>query len=392
MSPKHLKGLVKTVITKLEHKINERRSAGLLRTLKQTDDLTDFCSNDYLGFARSAELKQLIREAEGNCPIGYTGATGSRLLAGNTRLAEEVESQIAAFHRAESALLFNSGYDANLGLMACIAGREDTLITDELIHASMIDGARLSYATRYRFRHNDLADLESILTKVQGQTYVAVESVYSMDGDLAPLIELADLCDRYGAALLVDDAHATGIYGPNGEGQVVALGLEDRILARIHTYGKALGVHGAAIVGPAVLSDYLTNFARSFIYTTALPPHSYLAIRAAYAHLQCCPETRTQLHNRVACFRQKAAEYLPEASWTDSRSPIQCLIVPGNEAARQVADAAQQAGFDVRAILSPTVPAGQERLRLCIHSFNTADEIDRLLAVLQKSLAGVPTL
>ncbi|WP_345269605.1 aminotransferase class I/II-fold pyridoxal phosphate-dependent enzyme [Nibrella viscosa] len=392
MQPNHLNTLVKRAIERLEHKVHAHRAAGLLRTLKQTDSLLDFCSNDYLGFARSANLKRTIQAADEAFSTAYTGATGSRLLAGNTLLAEEVEVELAAFHQAESARIFNSGYDANLGLLACIARREDTLITDELIHASMIDGARLSYAARYRFRHNDIEDLVRLLAKTQGQAYVAVESVYSMDGDVAPLVELADVCDQYGAALLVDEAHATGIYGPNGEGLVVALGLQDRVLARVHTFGKAMGVHGAAIVGPAILSEYLTNFARSFIYTTALPPHSYLSIRAAYAYLKQHPHAQQQLHNRVAYFRQKASEYLPDAIWTDSRSPIQCLIVPGNEAARQVAEAAQLAGFDVRAILSPTVPAGQERLRICIHTFNTYEEIDRLLSVLQTALIGIPTL
>ena len=363
---------------------------GLLRQLRTASGLVDFCSNDYLGFARSPALREAIRQAETESL--QTGATGSRLLAGNTHLAEETEQKLAGFYQTEAALIFNSGYDANLGLLACLPKAGDVLLTDELIHASMIDGARLSYATRQRFRHNDLNDLETKLKQAtesinNGQIFVAVESVYSMDGDMAPLLQLADLCDQCNAALLVDEAHATGLYGPNGEGLVVALGLQERVLARIHTFGKSLGVHGAAIVGPTVLRDYLINFARPFIYTTALPPHSLLAIDCAHEHLNTGMEGRAQLQRHLTYFKQQVAERLPGSVWADSESPIQCLLVPGNEQARQIANRVQQTGFDVRAILSPTVPIGQERLRLCLHSFNTNEEIDLLLYTLLLTLS-----
>lgn len=376
--------LTQHTIDTLADRLAIRQQAGLMRQLRTADHLVDFCSNDYLGMARSPELRAAIQLADAGLPEQYTGATGSRLLAGQTALANEVEETLASHYRTESALIFNSGYDANIGLLACLPQAGDTLLTDELIHASMIDGARLSYARRNRFRHNDLTDLEHQLRTIagagsSGQVFVAVESVYSMDGDLAPLQALADLCDRYGAALLVDEAHATGVYGPNGEGLVVALGLQDRVLARVHTFGKALGVHGAAVVGPAVLRDYLINFARPFIYSTALPPHSLLAIHCAHDLLKNQPQTRQQLHDRLTHFQQRVSGRLPGSNWTNSESPIQCLIVPGNDSARRVAAAAQDAGFDVRAILSPTVPVGQERLRICIHAFNTEAEMDRLV-------------
>lgn len=383
------------------HTLSERLAAyeqsGLLRQLRTTDGLVDFCSNDYLGFARSPELKTTIQQADANYADGHNGATGSRLLAGQTVLADQVEQALALFYQTQSALIFNSGYDANLGLLACLPKAGDTLLTDELIHASMIDGARLSYASRHRFRHNDLNDVETKLqqavkTQPDGHVFVAVESVYSMDGDVAPLIELTDLCDHYGAGLLVDEAHATGLYGPAGEGLVVALGLQERVLARVHTFGKALGVHGAAIVGPVVLREYLINFARSFIYTTALPPHSLLAIQCAHHHLRVHTEARPSLHERLAYLRQQVGTLLPDTTWTDSQSPIQCLVIPGNEQARHIAAEAQRVGLDVRAILSPTVPAGQERLRICIHAFNTVEEIDQLLTILQTALAGITDL
>ncbi|CCH56313.1 8-amino-7-oxononanoate synthase [Fibrisoma limi BUZ 3] len=372
-----------SVTTLLRHRLADRQQAGLLRQLRTSDSLVDFCSNDYLGFARSTALKEAIQQADLTSVHDRTGATGSRLLAGHTVLADALEAELASFYHTEAALVFNSGYDANVGLLSCLPQRGDTLLTDELIHASMIDGARLSYATRHRFSHNDMNDLENKLRQATGQVFVAVESVYSMDGDQAPLHELVDLCDRYGAALIVDEAHATGVYGRNGEGLVVAFGLQERVFARVHTFGKGLGVHGAAVVGPAVLRDYLINFARSFVYTTALPPHSLLAIRCAHQHMQNESTAQQEVHKRVRYFKQKADERLPGTTWTDSASPIQCLIVPGNDNARQVAAKAQQGGFDVRAILSPTVPVGQERLRVCIHAFNTEEEIDRLLHIIQ---------
>ena len=279
-----------TITHSINKTLSERlavyQQAGLLRQLRTADEFVDFCSNDYLGFARSTVLRQAIQQADLRSDNSRTGATGSRLLAGQSALADEVEQELAQFYQTESALIFNSGYDANIGLLSCLPKAGDTLLTDELIHASMIDGARLSYATRHRFKHNDLADLTTKLqqaTQLGGQIFVAVESVYSMDGDMAPLTDLVDICEKYGAALLVDEAHATGVYGSGpsgqgGEGLVVALGLQDRVFARVHTFGKALGVHGATIVGPAVLRQYLINFARPFIYTTALPPHSLLAM------------------------------------------------------------------------------------------------------------------
>jgi 8-amino-7-oxononanoate synthase len=374
-----------TISKALTDQLAARREAGLLRQLRTAHNLVDFCSNDYLGLARSPELRAAIQQADRDRVDSPTGATGSRLLAGQTELANEVEQELARIYHTEAALIFNSGYDANIGLLACLPQAGDTLLTDELIHASMIDGARLSYADRRRFRHNDLAHLETLLCSVAetpGQVFVAVESLYSMDGDVAPLGRLADLCDQYGAALIVDEAHATGVYGPTGEGLVVALGLQDRVFARLHTFGKALGVHGAAVVGSALLRDYLINFARPFIYSTALPPHSLLAIRCAHNLLHAQPDLPKQLQGRLRYFRERVNEYMPGSTWTESRSPIQCLIVPGNAQARRVAQVAQEAGFDVRAILSPTVPAGQERLRICIHAFNTELEIKQLIETL----------
>jgi 8-amino-7-oxononanoate synthase len=367
--------------------LEKRRSAGLLRSLKTPENLIDFCSNDYLGLARSVTLRQTIEQSVAVHSNRLNGSTGSRLLAGNSALAEELETELAAFHDTEAALIFNSGYDANVGLLASLPQRGDTLLTDDLIHASMIDGARLSVANRFKFRHNDLDDLENRLKRATGTVYVAIESVYSMDGDLAPLTEIVELCEHYEAALIVDEAHATGVFGPQGGGLVQSLGLQKRVFARVHTFGKALGVHGAAVVGSASLRDFLINFARSFVYSTALPPHSLLAIHSVYRFLPENQPLIDHLHTLRKYFQQQIQERLPQTEWTSDSSPILGLIIPGNDACRAVAAQLQQAGFDIRPIVSPTVPAGRERLRICLHAFNSTTEIDDLVTTLQEILA-----
>ncbi len=248
----------------LRQKLAERANSGNLRQLSLNSAPVDFYSNDYLGIATLG----LQHDATGTSGVKVkSGSTGARLLSGNSAEAEALEKTIAAFHRAESALLFNSGYDANTGLIASITGRHTTILYDELCHASILDGIRLSQSSkRYKFRHNNIEDLASKLKKFQsGTIIVIVESVYSMDGDTAPLREAALLCEAYNAQLIVDEAHATGVFGARGEGLVSALGLEDRVFARVHTFGKALGCHGAAVVGSDLLKQYLINFARSFI-------------------------------------------------------------------------------------------------------------------------------
>lgn len=260
----------------LQEKLFERESNGLLRTLTDAEGLVDFSSNDYLGFSQLPILKQIEYASL------HSGATGSRLITGNSRLSEITEKIIAGFHNAEAALIFNTGYMANLGLFSCIATKGDTFISDEYIHASIIDGMRLTNANRYKFKHNDLADLEKKLQQATGKKFIVVESIYSMDGDEAPLKAIVALSKKYDALVIVDEAHATGTFGENGEGLAGHYHLEKEIYARVYTFGKAIGLHGAVVTGSIVLRNYLINFARSFIYTTALPPHTYLQIQAAY--------------------------------------------------------------------------------------------------------------
>lgn len=360
----------------LEDRLKERSEKGLLRTLKPESSLIDFSSNDYLGFARSTALNQYVAEETERIAPGFNGSGGSRLLSGNYAYTEETERFIANFHQAAAGLIFNSGYDANVGLLSSLPQRGDTIITDELIHASLIDGARLSHATRYKFKHNDVGELEQKLKVANGQVYVVVESIYSMDGDMAPLKAISELCQRYQANLIVDEAHATGLFGANGEGLTVQLGLQDQVFARIVTFGKAIGMHGAIVLGSDLLRNYLINFARSFIYTTAMPLHNIIAIRCAYEWLtkENFPQ---QIHQKIELYNLSINKL--NISHIQSMSAIQTILISGNTEARNAALRLQQNGFDVRPILSPTVPVGQERLRICLHTYNTEAEIADLI-------------
>jgi 8-amino-7-oxononanoate synthase len=352
----------------LEPKLAQRRSDGSFRELKIRHDSIDFSSNDYLGIAR------VILPGDELAHFAH-GSTGSRLLTGNSSLALMIEDQIANFHKGEAAILYNSGYDANIGLLSCVPQKGDTIIYDFLSHASIRDGIRLSAAQSYSFRHNDLEDLEARLKTAIGNVFVATESVFSMDGDLAPLREMSQLCERYNAKLIVDEAHATGVLGPRGAGLVQEYGLEQHCLARIYTFGKALGCHGAVIVGSGRLKDYLVNFSRPFIYTTALPPAALIAIEKSYELFPGMDYEREKLGHLIDRFRSAKLNFQK----LESSTSIQGVIVPGNENAKQLSVALLNRGLDVRPILYPTVPRGSERLRIVMHSFNTFSEVDLLV-------------
>lgn len=355
----------------LHKKITERKAQHAFRSLRQETQGIDFCSNDYLGIVK----KQLLQTAHEKYAAG---STGSRLLTGNNRLLEQTEKGIAAFHTAEAALIFNSGYDANTGLLSCVPQRGDTILYDYLSHASIRDGVRLSFAQSFSFLHNDTVDLAKKLAQAKGNIFVVTESVFSMDGDTAPLKEMAALCQQYRAHLVVDEAHATGVIGENGEGLVQQLGLAPACFARIHTFGKALGCHGAAVLGSNTLRDYLINFSRPFIYTTALPPASIAAIQSSYQIFPGLYAERKHLNELITFFQSAPVPYQKLLSCT----PVQSVIIPGNENVKAAADLCRQHDFDVRAILYPTVPKGTERLRIVLHSYNTKQELSTLVDVL----------
>lgn len=364
----------------LKAALDKRKEVNALRRLSVSDGI-DFSSNDYLGLANSERLASLIADEILAFNKPTHGSGGSRLLSGNTTYAETLEASIAAFHGAQSGLLYNSGYDANLGLISCIATRHDIFVYDELVHASIIDGLGLSLAKSYKFKHNNLADLEQKLKQFEGKNlFIIVESVYSMDGDKAPLKAISELAQHYNAKLIIDEAHATGVIGEQGKGLACEEQLESKYFARIHTFGKALGVHGAIVLGSNLLREYLINHSRSFIYTTALPLHSLVAIKCAYEQMASSDDERQQLFSLIAYFKQQIKS-IPYQT-IDSNSAIQCLIIPGNDTIKALASQLQEAGFDIRPILSPTVAAGSERLRICLHTFNTVEQINRLVNLL----------
>jgi len=355
----------------LEDQLQKRRKAGLWRCLSSRGRLIDLTSNDYFGFARS--IKSIT--------VDQLGATGSRLLTGNHPLYRKLEEQLAAFHRADACLIYNSGYTANLGLLAAIGTREGTFVHDLEVHASIYDGMRLSHAKCLPFRHNDLDSLTTRLKRASPPVFVLIESVYSMSGDRALLPEIADLCRLRGAALIVDEAHATGIHGSHGEGLVVELGLEAEIFARVHTFSKALGTHGAAVMGSKTLKDYLLNFSRPFIYTTALPPPTLAMIACAYEKLRKQAKDHQQRLTQLAQYFRSTA-YAKGIALSANTGPIQPLYFEDVETVQRLSKKLQEAGLDVRAIVPPTVSRGKACLRVVLHSFNRKEEIAQLVELL----------
>jgi 8-amino-7-oxononanoate synthase len=365
----------------LNKKLQTRVREDSLRRLSTPSNLVDFSSNDYLGLSRSRDLAQRIHARVEELQL-HNGATGSRLLSGNSEYTERVELKLAKLFKGEEALIFNSGYSANLAVLSSMPLRHDTIIYDELAHACIKDGARLSLARSFSFKHNDLNDLESKLKRIsEGNKFIAVESIYSMDGDAAPLAALAALADHYNATLIVDEAHSTGTYGTAGNGLSVALALEHKIPIRIYTFGKAMGIHGACVVGNSVVRDYLINFARPFIYTTALPPHSIAAIECAFDFLRHNTALQKNLKDKIDLFLSSSREFVNRIH---SESAIQTALFPGNSKVKRISRELQQKGLDVRPILSPTVPSGTERLRICLHTFNSDEEIILLGSILQE--------
>lgn len=384
---------------KLQQKLEDRKANSALRQLGTQNNLVDFSSNDYLGFAKSETIFNSSHEFLIGHNIKQNGATGSRLLSGNHPIFNIVESILSDFHNSESTLLFNSGYDANIGFFSSVPQRGDIILYDEYIHASIRDGISMSHAKAYKFEHNDLTHLSKMLKRSRkpsgqhdGDIYIVTESVFSMDGDSPDLKAMSKLCKTYSTYFIVDEAHAIGVFGNRGVGIIQDLKLESQIFARLVTFGKALGCHGAAILCSDDLKQYLINFSRSFIYTTALSPHSLATIHAAY-HELIITESRIQLHQNIQFFKSEIKRlnlqilHLGEMSkgqwgFIDSDSSIHCCVISGNENVKSIAKKLEEKGFSVKPILSPTVPKGQERLRFCLHSYNSQEEISKVLKLL----------
>jgi len=374
------------------HEAHERALAALarrgrLRRLEPRDG-EDFASNDYLGLAQSPALAAAVAAAlDRGVPIG---AGGSRLLRGNHPEHEALEAEAAAFFKAQSALYFGGGFIANAALFATLPQRGDLVVHDALIHASAREGLGLTKADVTSAPHNDAQAVCDAIRRWRalggkGRPWIAVESLYSMDGDRAPLAELVAIAERHDAILLVDEAHATGVWGDGGRGLGAAFEGRDNIVS-LHTCGKALGVMGALVCGPRVLTEFLVNRARPFIYATAPSPLMATGVRAALQIIAREPQRRVRLHQRIEAFAGGLAA-IPAV--TPSRSQIQPVIVKTDARATTLAAALQAEGFDVRAVRPPTVPEGTARLRLSL-TLNVDDTATaRLIETLGRELEGL---
>ncbi|MBW2960353.1 aminotransferase class I/II-fold pyridoxal phosphate-dependent enzyme [Mesonia aestuariivivens] len=371
----------------IRKKLQQRKANHSFRTLSYSAEGVDFFSNDYLGFSKNDQIYQQSLAFLALHQLQQNNATGSRLLSGNLKIHINTEAQIAKFHEAESAILFNSGYDANLGFFSSVPQRGDVVFYDEFIHASIRDGLQLSLAKSYKFKHNDLRDLKNKAEKINasGAVFVVTESVFSMDGDSPNLKSFLEFCDQKQFFLIVDEAHALGVFGENGEGLLQQQNLHHQVFARIVTFGKGLGAHGAVVLGSLELKDFIVNFTRSFIYTTANSPHAVATISSAYQELLSTSAIK-KLHQNIDFFKQQLKELKLESNFIQSNSAIQCSVISGNDRVKQIANTLQEQHFLVKPILSPTVKKGQERLRFCLHSYNTSAEITSVLQCLKNEL------
>jgi len=370
--------------------LEQRKQAGLYRSRRQisgpqqpvlTADgkrLLSFCSNDYLGLANHPVNIEALRNA---LPETGLGGAASHLICGHHEAHHRLEERLAAFTGRSSALFFSTGYMANLGVISALVGRGDTVFSDQLNHASIIDGCILSRAKVRRYAHGDVTSLAAMLSETSGHKLVVTDGVFSMDGDVAPLRELAQVCRDHGALLVVDDAHGFGVLGPQGRGSVAELGLsEEDVPVLVGTLGKAAGTSGAFVAGPAVLMDYLVQKARTYIYTTAMPPALAMATCASLDLIEYGDERRAHLQSLVERFRQGATAL--GYNLMPSRTPVQPIMIGDNRQALALSQALEECGLLVTAIRPPTVPEGEARLRVTLSAAHSHDDLRSLLQAL----------
>ena len=375
------------LLRELERELEKIRSQNLYRSLTLPQGL-DFCSNDYLGFSRDPSFRTAILEkfeqATGLDPVS---SPASRLLRGNTSRHQALEQRLSGFKGTEAALIFPTGYQTNIGVLTALIGSQDRVLSDAQNHASIIDGLRLSGCQKIVFPHLDLGAVEEALiqTHPEGKTFLVTESLFSMDGDVAPLETYAELAKKYEANLIVDDAHAVGVFGEErGSGLTERFGVEKRALAIVSTFGKAFGLFGAFVAGPQVLIDYLINRCRSFIFTTAVPPLLLYGVEAGLDLLGAEPERR----KRVCLLADQLRQRFKEAGLDtlQSAGPIVPVVLGKSERALAVAQHLQEKGLDVRAIRPPTVAPGTARLRISVHADHTEQQIDQLAEAVEKAV------
>lgn len=341
----------------------------------------NLCSNNYLGLSFHP---QIIEAAQQSLQLYGCGSGASRLICGDLSLNEKLEKRLAFFKGQEAALIFNSGYNANLGVISALAKPEDVIFSDELNHASIIDGCRLSRARVVVFPHKDTEALEKKLKKSSsdGRRFIATDAVFSMDGDLAPLPELVMLAERYDCTLIIDEAHATGTIGPGGKGLAAYYGLENKLPIIMGTLSKALGCFGAFIAGSQELRKYLINFSRSFIYTTALPPSVLASALQALTVLEEEPSLVEKLQNNAGYLREGLKKL--DCRVNEYPTPIIPLIIGRAETALKAAELLRQEGLMVTAIRPPTVPPSSSRIRLTVMATHTREDLDFALNAFKK--------
>jgi 8-amino-7-oxononanoate synthase len=374
-----------TLERRVRKAIHELEADGLRRTLKVPAGI-DFSSNDYLGLASHPLVKQRMAEA---VMIDGCGSTGSRLLRGNRESFTRVEQRFAEFKGTEAALYFGSGYAANVGVFSTFVERHDLVFSDEHNHASIIDGIRLSRAKRIKFRHRDIDGVAHLLRSAPSgvQKFLVTESLFSMDGDFAPLGDYQSLCHETDTALIVDEAHAVGIYGNHGSGYVEHIGREDQVFLTINTAGKALGVSGAFVAGPQWAIDFLIQRARPFIFSTAPPPPVAAALEASLDVIRDEPERRLRLLENACRLRRLLDD--SGLNIPVSNSQIIPVVLGDNQRATYAAEELQREGFDVRALRPPTVPAGTARLRVTVNAGLDESTLIRFALALKKICSTV---
>lgn len=346
-------------------KLDERKKNGLLRQLSNYDDLIDFSSNDYLGLAKQQQ----------------TGSSGSRLISGNSKQLEKLEKEFASILNAEAALYYGAGYLANIGLIPTISDRFTTILSDELIHASLIDGIRLSHAKKYSFKHNDFDHLEKLINSYDGKKIIIVETVYSMDGDSPELDQLFDLVSKYeNTYVILDEAHGLGLSGDNNLGMAQSMINHPRCIAVVYPLGKSAGLSGAFIVGSEILRDFLINFSRPFIYSTG--PSGSLIKQLQTQLSMIYNKDLSNLYDLKHHFLSK----VNQSYHTISGKYGAIVSIITQEKSKFLETELMNRGFFVKAIVSPTVSKGQERLRICFHDYNSKHQVDQILAILNQSI------
>ncbi|PLW94043.1 MAG: 8-amino-7-oxononanoate synthase [Marinilabiliales bacterium] len=370
---------------KIKHLMNQRRENMRVRTLlTPVSDLIDFWSNDYLGLAGNKELQHsFLKHLENRDDQFLFGSAGSRLVSGNHPVFDEAEADLALHFNAEAALLFPSGYMANLAFCSSVPQKNDLVLYDGEIHASIKASLRQSHADIRSFKHNDLNDLEKKLKGRQSEVYVMVESIYSISGDMAPLGELSDFCRSHSCRLIVDEAHSTGIYGPAGRGLCVECGIEDSVFARVYTFGKAVGTAGAILTCSNEIREYLINFAIPFVYSTAMPPVQVHSIMYNLNFIKKNEDLVESLKKNLAFFKQSAERNGCNELFSNFHHILN-MQTGSDKQAVKLAKALRNHGFMVKAMLPPTVPETESSLRIILHSFNSMAEIENFFLHVKK--------